>query len=630
MLGIGGTAALAGCLGDDGDDQDQDNQDQGDDQDNQDQDDDQDNQDQGDDQDNQDQDDGLPPVSGTYDTNSSGGFETLNPIYNNEDGAGTAIGRSLDQGYTFNPDNEVVPLLYDLEPSDSTDVWVFSLRENLQFSDPYGQVTAEDFVYYIQEIHQAEEFNSASSQDWQDYNVEQTGELEFQAELTSEQVLWPESFEPLLYPIPQGLLEPYVAEADDEGLQQDSELLELQFTGNLGGFVLDEWNRGSGTVYSRNENYYVQEADDLPDSFGNAPYFEGASISVVEEQQQRLNQLETGEVDAAAIPEPRFEEFQNKDNVTVNQVPQPFNSIAAVNMRDNGWTGGPGNLFRYKEFRQAIATAVNKNELIQGVLRGLGDPHFTWQPRFSQFYPGDDQITQFGVEPNVGTEQARELAQQALDRSEFDYQFDGDTIVTPEGDSITLEAYHSAGQETEQLETEFVGQAMEEAFGITVNVQGIDGTQYAENYWTATPEGGTDTVRGEEIEWANPGPNNPGPRSVTASEPWDISLVYGLNTFPRNPLRNQLFFDGANSFYNPVGYYPEDFDPRPLFEQARNASTVEGLREPLNEVFVNIAEEQPYIMLSFGADLSGYNPDLVGPIEDFSNGWNFPSWRFEQ
>ena len=573
----------------------------------------------------------FPAVSGRYRTNSSASFETLNPVYNTEAGAGTAIGRALDQGYTFTPDNEVFPLLYDLS-TDSGEVWVFDVREDLQFSDPYGQVTAQDFVYYIQEIHKGP-FNSANSSEWgEDINVVQNGEFEFQAELPNSQLLWPETFAPLEYPVPQGLLEPYVQEEDDEGLQQDSELLELQFTGNLGPFTLDEWNRGAGTSYSRNDDYYIQNLDYGPDLFAEAPYFEGADIEVVTSQTSRLNQLSTGEVDASAIPAPRFQEFQDNPNVSVRQVPQPFNSLTALNMRDNGWTGGPGNLFRYKEFRQAMAIAVNKTELINGVLRGLGQPHFTWQPRFSAFYPPEERIEdfKFGVEPLVGPEMARQRAREALDRSEFDYRFDGDTLVRPDGNSINLTHYHSAGQETERLTCEFVAQEMDEAFGINVNVEAIDGTQYSQNYWSASPQGGTDTVRGEEVTWENPAPTNPGPRSVTSSNGWDMSNVFGLNTFPRNPLTNSAFFDGVTSFYNPVGYYPEDFDPASLFQQAREATSREAFNQAMYDLFANIAREQPYLMLYFQADLTGYNPNLVGPIEDFANGWNFPAWYFDE
>ncbi|ERH00795.1 MAG: bacterial extracellular solute-binding protein, partial [Halonotius sp. J07HN6] len=347
-----------------------------------------------------------------------------------------------------------------------------------------------------------------------------------------------------------------VDEEDTEGLRQESELLELSFTGNLGPYVLDSWNRGAGTSYVRNDDYYLQDIEDGPQLFNNAPYFETAAIDVVKEQASRLGALQTGEADAAGIPPERFTEFAQKPDINVLQIPQPFNQILAVNMRDNGWNSGPGNLFRIPAFRRALACAINKNELIQGVYRGLADPHFTWQPRFSSFYPGDDAIPTYGTGTLYGRETAREFAREAFNQSTHAYSFDGDALVTPDGQQVSLDIYHSAGQDTEAQTAEFVAAELDSNLGISVTVEAIDGTRYVNEYWTADPVGGQTTIDGEVTEWETPTPNNPGPRSVTATESWDMSLVVGLNTFPRNPLTNQDLFDGANARYNPVGYYP--------------------------------------------------------------------------
>ncbi|OSO97763.1 ABC transporter substrate-binding protein [Halorubrum ezzemoulense DSM 17463] len=331
-----------------------------------------------------------PSVSGSYDTVTGASFNTLNPLYNNESGAGTAIERAIDPGYTFDENQEYFPLLYDMSTEDG-EVWTFELRDNLQFSEPYGQVTAEDFVYQIQEVQQADWANTADSDSWEGVEVEQTGELEFEATLETSNVLWPQTYDPYLYPIPRALLEPYVEEEDVAGLQQDEELLELQFSGNLGPFELEEWNRGSGTEYVRNDEYYLRDIDEGPDLFSEGPLFEEASISVVQEQASRLGALETGEADAAAIPPEQYESYSEDDNVTVRQVPTPYNTIISVNQRANGWNTGPGNMFQLVPFRQAMAAAIGKEELIQGVYRGLASSHFTWQPRWSEFYPSTDE-----------------------------------------------------------------------------------------------------------------------------------------------------------------------------------------------------------------------------------------------
>jgi len=571
--------------------------------------------------------DELPEVSGTYDTVTSAGFDTLNPLYNTEAGAGTAIGRTMDSGYTFDENGDYFPLLYDMSTDDGGKTWVFEIRDGLEFSDPYGQVTADSFVYQIQELHQSEWAATADATSWSGVTVEKMGKLKFKAELETAQLLWPKTYDPSLYPIPKELVKSYVKEEDADGLKQDEELLELQFTGNLGGFVLDNWERSAGTEYSRNDDYYIQNIDEGPKLFEGAPYFEGASISVIKEQSSRLGALQSGEADAAGIPPARFEEFKGKD-LSVFQIPQPYNEIISVNMRDNGWNAGPGNLFRHKEFRQGLACAISKDKLIDGVYRGLAKKHFTWQPRFSEFYPDDDDLKKFGTGDLYGREVARKRVKQALNRSEYDYKFDGDALVTPDGNQVALDIYHSAGQETERLLAETIAQELDENLGINLAVEAIEGTRFNDKFWTGTPP--EDPPEDPELgkSWAA-GPNNPGPRSVTSEESWDMSLVYGLNTFPRNPLTNEVFFDGPDAQYNPVGYYPE-FDAKGLMQEAREAENAEELKKPLKKLFANLAEEQPYIMLAFPDDLVGYNPALRGPIENFNNGWDFAGWHFEE
>ncbi|GGI98974.1 peptide-binding protein [Halobellus salinus] len=572
--------------------------------------------------------DGTPSVSGTYDTVIPSSFSTLNPLYNTGSRAGTAIGRTLDPGYTFNTDGEYFPLLYDLSTDDGGSVWVFDIREGLSFTDPYGQVDASTFVYQIRELHQTDWAATAASADWTGITVEETGEFQFQAELPEPRLLWPESYDPLLYPVPTDIVDPYVADEDVEGLRQEEALLDLSFTGNLGGYTLEEWERGAGTTYSRNDEYYLRDIGEGPELFSNAPYFEGASIDVVEERASRLAALETGEADSAGIPPERFSEFEQNPRVSTYRIPQPFNRILSVNMRDNGWNAGPGNLFRHTAFRQGLAAAIGKEELIAGIFRGLAQPHYTWQPSWSEWHPGDDAVTQLGTGDRYGGEVARGLVGDAIADSEFGYRFDGNALVTPEGETITLDLYHLAGGETSQLIAEFIGEELSDSLGIEVTIEAIDAVRFQQDYWTAAPQGGTDTVDGEAVSWDRPTPNNPGPRSVTSAESWDMSIVYGLNTYPLNPLTNAAFFDGADARYNPVGYYPE-FDATGVFERARSADSEAALQEPFTELFQNLAEEQPYVMLAFGDELSGYTPDLVGPTEDFFNGWDFPAWYFD-
>ena len=559
----------------------------------------------------------LPERTGPYQRTIANAASTLNPLYNNVDGVGTLIGYTMDMGYTFMPGTEFLPQLYDLS-SDNGEVWVAEVRDNLMFGGEYErQVTAEDFVYQVQEIHQGGWAGTPDAPNWpSEYNIEQTGELEFQIELPSPNVLYPESYEPLLYAIPKEIMEPYVAEEDAEGLQQDSDLLELTFTGNLGAYQLDEWDRGSAQIFSRNDEYYLRDATDVDPLFEEAPYFEGIESEVVQEEASRLGALETGESDVAGLPPNRVSEFQQMESVDVNITPTPFQSLITWNMRDNGWNTGPGNLFREQSFRQGLACAVSKDQIVEGIYRGFADPAYTFQPEWSTFYPEDDSaIEQFGTGDLYGGEPARSRIRDAIEDTDYSYDGQG-RLLNPDGDQCTITLHHSASSNTNQSLAEYIAQEYEENAGIVVETTATQSSQFLTNYFQQeAPEG--------ETEW-NAGPFNRGPRDVTSAESWDMSVIYGYNTYPLNPTVSDVFFlqDGST---NPQGYYPQ-WDAEGLYEQANNATSRDELADAMEEIFVNLNQAQPIGMLTFSANTVGYAADIEGPIEDFFSGWDFPAW----
>ncbi|MBP1987099.1 ABC transporter substrate-binding protein [Halolamina salifodinae] len=565
--------------------------------------------------------DSLPEVSGTYRTVTSGRVNTLNPLYNREGTAGTIISYALDAGYAYRRGNESFSQLYELSTDDGGKTWTAVLRENLRFSEPYGQVTAEDFVYQVRAVHQSDWAATAQASSWpSEVSVEQTGEFEFQITLPEANLLYPETQDPLLYPIPKGLLEPYVESKDAQGLQRDQELLNLSFAGNLGAYTLKEWNRGSERSFVRNEEYYLREADDVPQLFGNAPYFERLESSVVKEQAARLGALETGETDSAGVPPSQVARTEELDGVDVKVVPQPYNDVLTYNMRDNGWSAGPGNLFRETKFRQGLACAVDKGSIVQGVQRGYANVEYTWQPRWSRWYPEDADIPKYGTGDLYGREATRSRIREAI--ADTDYEYGDEYLLNPSGAQCEIDLYYGAGDELERSKAGFIAREIEENAGIVVHPEAIDTTTFNTNYWQQElPE------NPEEYEWSN-GSFNAGPREVTSANSWDMEIVWGLNTYPLNPTTASIFFVEDDA-YNPYGYYP-DWDAEGLFAEARGAESEEALQETLTKIFEHIAQDQPMGMLSFPADTIGYASDISGPSEDYFNGWDFAAWTREE
>ncbi|MFW5895891.1 MAG: ABC transporter substrate-binding protein [Halolamina sp.] len=609
-IGVAGAAGLAGCTG--GEDTDTPEETEEDDA-------------MGDDTDTPSDDQEIPEVDGTYNRVTSSPIDTLNPLYNTENTAGTLIGYALDQGYTFGPGNELIPQVYNLETEDGGETWTGTVRDDLEFGGDYGQVTAEDFVYLVQELHQADWASTAASSSWpEEVEIEETGELEFEITLPSANLLYPETYDPLMYPIPKELLEPYVEEEDDSGLQEADELLNLEFTGNLGAYTLDEWDRSSGQTYSRNEDYYMRDATDLHELFEEAPYFETLENRVVQEESSRLGALETGETDAASVPPERVQEFDEMDGVEVYLIPQPYDEVVVYNMRENGWNAGPGNLFREQKFRQGLGCAVDKEALVEGVFRGYANIQYTWQPRWSRWYPEDADLMEFGTGDLYGQEEAQSRIQEAIDAVDEDYSYDDEgRLLNPEGDQCTITLYHSAGQNTERSMAEFIAQEFEDNAGIVVEVEAIQGSQFSQEYWQQEVPDNAD-----DLEWSE-GSYNAGPRDeATSANEWDMTVVFGLNTYPLNPLAGDVFFL-RDSSYNPYGYYPS-WDAQELFDQADAAEDSDELEEIMGEIFTHIAEDQPMGMLAFPSSRSGYAADINGPQENFFSGWDFPAWYREE
>ncbi|PSQ52131.1 ABC transporter substrate-binding protein [Halobacteriales archaeon SW_8_65_20] len=558
----------------------------------------------------------LPPVNGAYRPARSSEVTTLNPLYNTENTASGIIDYTMDSTYTFAPGTEVFPLALDLQ-SDDNEVWVATVRDGLEFSDPYGSLTAEDYVYLISEVHQPKTFSTSDSSNFgSDVNVTQNSEMEFQIELPEVSPLYPETYDPLINPAPKDLIQPYVEDEDDEGMRQDEVLNNLEYTGNLGPYTLDTWERSNRIILTRNEDYYLKDVEGIDRIFQGAPYFEQIESKVIPEQSSRLAAFEKGEIDAVGVPPEQVQKFQDLEETKVIQQPTPYNSVCTYNFRNNGWSAGPGNLFRKQKVRQGLACAVNKADLIEGVYRGYGTPEYTWQPEWSQFYPEDDSgIPKYGSGDLYGPEPTQSRIKEGI--SDTDYGYDGDgRLLNPSGQQCELTIYCGANSNTNQTFAQFIAREVEENAGIVVNVEPIQTAQFDTNY-LKQPE--TD----EETEWSA-GAYNRGGWEQTSDNTWDLSVNYGLNTYPLNPATAETFFikDGSINYY---GYQP-DWDAAGLFSDASNAETLDELKSVTKEIFENVATAQPMGMFLFGVDTPGYAADIQGPAPNFFSGWDFSAW----
>jgi len=217
---------------------------------------------------------GVAAVGGSYTNGAASGAKTLNPIRSNDTSSDARIGLTMDGAYTLDPQNNFVPRWFEsVESNDALDTYTFTLRDNLQWSGNYGQMTADDWVYYIQNVRQAEPnwTGDVNHGDWfrtvdgeqQPIEVSAPSELKLQVSLpdtdpafVSKPVLWG------AYCMPRGLIEPYYERVQDASseeakieigneLNEDEEVQTLAYTGNLGPFDYERWDRTSVFVSTR-------------------------------------------------------------------------------------------------------------------------------------------------------------------------------------------------------------------------------------------------------------------------------------------------------------------------------------------------------------------------------------------
>ena len=531
------------------------------------------------------------------------------------------VGLTLDSAYAITTDNEVFPLWADIS-SDDGRVYTVELRDNLQWGADYGQMTSEDWVYMIKEVFQADDnwAGYPNQSDWQRGGeaipVEKTGTTSFEIQLPEVDPAFP--LKPIMWGafcMPKGIIEKYRPDNDQEGLAQDEEVQTLAYSGNLGPYNFESWDRESAFVATRNEDYYMQDADDVPEAWTDAPYFDSYTYQVIPEESTRLSALQTGEIDASGIPETKVSQFEGRDNVDVKVIPQAFMSSLIYNQRANG------NFYealRIKEVRQALAHVVNKEAIADNILRGYATVAHTFQPQFSDWYV-DDQVTEYGVGDTYDHETARNMLENNLDSTPYSY--DGDTIVDSDGDPVTLSLVFAQGTETTQTTAEFIAQEYGK-IGLDVEVNGVQFNTLLNKYVSNSYQGSG------EPEF-NAGPYNGGNRDNSVSpESWDLMTGIIFNTYPRTPSSTRDFTikQGGINYY---GYYP-DTDFNALFDEATTTVDEDARREVYAEIFGALSEEQPFNFLNMGVDIIGYDSRVEGPVEEFGSGWDSNVWRFAQ
>jgi peptide/nickel transport system substrate-binding protein len=363
---------------------------------------------------------GSPSVGGTFTDGASSDAKTLNPIRINDTSSAARVGLTIDGAYSIDDNNEIAPRLFQSITSEDKKTWTVRLQPNLEWGNNYGQVTAEDWVEYIRKVRQDPDnwAGDVNHSDWfrggEPIPVEQTARLEFEVRLPSIDPFFPKK--PILWGawcLPTNIIDEYYPGTDlsedqrtaaGDRLNEDPVIRNLEWTGNLGPYNFERWDRDSVFVASRNDEYYA--ANTVFD--GDVPYWNENRIQVFGEQSTRLAALRSGSIDSTGLPPAQFEQFEQNPDVQTIKTPDPFCGMLVYNQRANGWEE-----LRKQEVRQALSMGINKQVIAEQINRGLADMAFTHQPPYSNWFD-NSKVTKFGGPDSYGTAQAQHMLDDAL------------------------------------------------------------------------------------------------------------------------------------------------------------------------------------------------------------------------
>lgn len=538
---------------------------------------------------------------------SGGDAETLNWILAADATSHSYAGYTLDSLATYDNDWNVVLRHLDkpVEVSEDSLTYTITIRDDLWWTGGI-KVTAEDYVYTLENLMFSDWLNYTYKADWQEVVEGETVFIE--AEVTDEttfiikrQTIAPEFVDNAIYsltPYPKHIAIKY--EGDVDAFTQAEEFNNLTYTGNLGPYRFKEWVRNDKYVVERNPDFYLGQNT-------GAPYFEEFITKLFGTPTAVLAALEAGDIHYTGIEPEQVAKFMQMEGIKVYTVPTRGYDLILYNQRNNGWEG-----LRIKEVRQALSMSISKQVVIDSIHIGFADPAFSFIPNASPWYT-DEGVPTYGY----GSLYDKETAKQMLYQAGYGIENPDGTLAIQgkDGEPITLTLVTSTGSNISENIAFLVKQELAE-LDIEVDIKLVPWTTLLRQYVM-------NKVPGSDQE---PRYNN-GPDAVS-EDPWDMVVMVFL-THPIAPSGSQVFYttDGGLNYWGYSNPRVDELFINVRSEEALDREVRKGMYAEISQL---IAEDQPALFLTFPRGNHGFQANVEGIDVGMRLGWNYHEWYFAE
>jgi peptide/nickel transport system substrate-binding protein len=277
---------------------------------------------------------------------------------------------------------------------------VYTLKPDLKWSD--GQpLTVEDVVFTYNDIF----LNPAIPTDFRDVlRIGKTGALPTVRKLDERRIEFsiPEPFAPFLRVtgagiLPKHILEKAINTKDSEGKPNFLSVwgVNTQPLSNIvvaGPYTIESYRVGERTILRRNPYYWRKGSSGEPQ-----PYIERIVLQVVENTDTDMLQFRSGGIDVNDVTSDYFALLKREEKERGFQIYNGGPSLQTLYLSFNlnkgrDQKGRPfvdpikSKWFNIVEFRQAMAYATNRRDMLNNIYQGLGDLQHSIIPVQSPYY----------------------------------------------------------------------------------------------------------------------------------------------------------------------------------------------------------------------------------------------------
>jgi peptide/nickel transport system substrate-binding protein len=373
---------------------------------------------------------------------------------------------------------EVIPALAESwEFADNNQTLTFTLRKGLRWSDG-KPLTTDDVLFTYNDVYLNEEIPA----DFRDLlKIGDSGQYPKITKLDDRRVQFkiPEPFAPFLRYCGIGLLPKHILASTLTTRTPDGQPSFINTWGvdtppekivGSGPYQLTGYRTAERVLLKRNPYYWRKDAQGK-----SQPYIENIVIQVVENQDTQLLQFRSGSLDITDVSAKYFSlmksEERERNFKIYNGGPSQKQSFLAFNMNRGRFGNGrpvvdpvKSAWFNNREFRQAIALGINRQQMLNNIFQGIGAPQESFIQVQSPYYLSPEEgLPAYKYDPAA--------AKAKLQKAGFRYNSQKQ-LIDAKGNVVAFTLYTNAGNQ----ERESMGAQIKQdlaALGIQVDFQPI-------------------------------------------------------------------------------------------------------------------------------------------------------------